>query len=84
VPVLATNMGGPTEIISDGNDGVLLPPHDVEAWAAAIERLAADEHLRREIGKRGRKKVERSFGIDRHVDAVLAAYREVLALAEAS
>jgi glycosyltransferase involved in cell wall biosynthesis len=84
VPVLATNMGGPPEIISDGNDGVLLPPRDVEAWAAAIDRLAADDRLRREIGKRGRKKVERSFGIDRHVAAVLAAYREVLALGEAS
>jgi glycosyltransferase involved in cell wall biosynthesis len=84
VPVLATKIGGPAELVSDGSDGVLLPPHDVEAWAAAIELLAADEGLRREIGKSGRKKVERSFGIETHVDAVLTTYREVLAMSGVS
>lgn len=40
VPVLASNRGGMSELVTDGVDGLLLPAGRIEAWAAAIEGLA--------------------------------------------
>jgi glycosyltransferase involved in cell wall biosynthesis len=42
VPVLGARRGGIAELVRDGVDGVLVAPGDVAAWAAALERLAAD------------------------------------------
>ncbi len=46
VPVIATGHGGPTEIITDGKSGLLFPPGDSHALAAAIDRLLANSGLR--------------------------------------
>ncbi len=79
VPVLATNVGGPAEIVEDGREGYLLPPREPQAWAQAIRRLAASPELAAEIGLAGRRRVEREFTIDRHVASMLAVYERALA-----
>lgn len=81
-PVLATNVGGPVEIVTDGEDGVLLAPRQPAAWAEAILRLAARPDLREQLGRRARRKVSTTFTLDAHVQAVVAAYREVLRAGE--
>jgi glycosyltransferase involved in cell wall biosynthesis len=79
VPTIATAVGGPSEIVSDGFDGVLIEPRRPDAWAAAIERLLDDESCRLAMGAAARRVALARFGKDRHVGAVVALYRQVLA-----
>lgn len=75
--VIAPRAGGPEEIVTDGHDGLLCPPGDVNALAAALRRLHDDEPLRRRLGQAGRK---RALDFTPAVIApqVLALYRAVL------
>jgi glycosyltransferase involved in cell wall biosynthesis len=50
LPVIATDAGGPAEVITDGVDGLLVPPGDVDALTAALRRLAIDQRLRARLG----------------------------------
>ena len=45
-PVIATDVGGVAEIVTDGVDGLLVPREDVAALAGAIRRYFGDEELR--------------------------------------
>ena len=79
VPVLATSVGGPAEIISDGREGYLLAPGEPAAWAAAVRRIAEQPQLRRELGRAGRERAREAFGLDRHAEAMLEVYRRASA-----
>jgi glycosyltransferase involved in cell wall biosynthesis len=79
VPVLATNVGGPAEIVQDGRQGYLLPPRDPVAWARAAHAIAERPALAAELGRAGIERVREAFTIERHVDATLAAYAGALA-----
>lgn len=78
MPVLATAVGGPAEIIRDGVDGVLIAPRRPQELAAAIVGLLDDEPRRRVLGATARDSALRRFGADRHATAVSAVYRELL------
>jgi glycosyltransferase involved in cell wall biosynthesis len=78
VPVLATNVGGPTEIIEDGREGYLLAPGQPAAWAQAVRRIAERPDHGRELGAAGRRRVEQAFTTERHAAAVMALYERVL------
>ncbi|NIW23301.1 MAG: glycosyltransferase [Gammaproteobacteria bacterium] len=78
VPVVAAAAGGVPDIIDNGRTGLLIPPDDEAALAAAIVRILDDEPLRAGIVEHGREKVEREFSIARMVRGNLAVYREVL------
>lgn len=64
LPVVTTRIAGVQELVEDGVDGVVVPPGRVDLLADAIERLAKDPVLRRELGASGRRAVARSFHID--------------------
>ncbi|MDQ3432863.1 MAG: glycosyltransferase family 4 protein [Actinomycetota bacterium] len=81
VPVVATSLGGPAEIVRAGVDGLLLEPRRPERWAEAIESLLDDPGRRARMGESGRARALDRFSLPAHVDAVLAAYRDVAARA---
>jgi L-malate glycosyltransferase len=76
VPVLATEVGGPAEILAGGRGGILLPPREPDAWAGAAIELARDASRRAALGGLGRERAERDFALPRHVESVLEVYRE--------
>jgi L-malate glycosyltransferase len=78
LPVIATRVGGPREIIREGRDGLLVAPGDAEAWGSAIARLARDGELRRKMGESGRRHVVAEFGVETHAERLLAVYEELL------
>jgi glycosyltransferase involved in cell wall biosynthesis len=49
IPIVATAVGGVPEALAGGDAGLLIPPADPEAAIAALERVAADEELRRRL-----------------------------------
>ncbi len=63
VPVIATPVGGIPEIINDGEQGLLVPPRDAAAVAAALRRLAADKPLRAALGQGGRDRIAAKFSL---------------------
>jgi glycosyltransferase involved in cell wall biosynthesis len=77
VPVLAAEAGSLPEVVGDA--GLLLPPHDLGAWRAALGRIARDAVLRSELGTRGREQV-RKFSLERLGAETLSIYREAVAV----
>lgn len=75
---VATDVGGPTEIVDDGVNGLLVPPGDPVRLADALEALCKDETLRRTLGTNAARDVRDRFDIERTVDAVETVYRELL------
>jgi D-inositol-3-phosphate glycosyltransferase len=78
LPVIATDVGGPAEIVRDGVDGILLAPRDPGRWALAVQDLLARADLRGEMGERGRQRAMQEFTVERHVRQVMELYDEVL------
>jgi glycosyltransferase involved in cell wall biosynthesis len=77
-PVIASDFGGFREVVRDGETGVLIPPRDPAALAAAIDALLADPARRRCYGAAGRRDVAARFSWDAVVARVLAAYADAL------
>jgi glycosyltransferase involved in cell wall biosynthesis len=76
-PLVVTDMPGCREIVRDGQNGLLVPPRDSAALAAALERLIADSELRREYGASGRALVKREFAIEHVIERTLDVYGEL-------
>jgi glycosyltransferase involved in cell wall biosynthesis len=58
-PVIASRIGGLTDIVVDGETGLLVPPGDTDALRGAMARLLADPALRQRFGNAGRQRVAR-------------------------
>ncbi|HYX88425.1 MAG TPA: glycosyltransferase family 4 protein [Gaiellaceae bacterium] len=77
-PVVASAVGGLLDLVVDGETGMLVPPRDVPALRAALERLLGDRALRRRLGEAARERIRRHFSWRAVTDATLAAYEEAL------
>ena len=78
VPVIATRVGGVSEVVDDGADGFLLDVGDTEAMAAAASRLLQDDDLRVRMGKAGREHAKRNFCHDRIVGQYIDLYSRTI------
>jgi glycosyltransferase involved in cell wall biosynthesis len=77
-PVVASAAGGLLDLVEDGVTGLLVPPGDVPALRAAIERLLGDPELRARLGAAGRERARERFSPEAAAQATLAAYRDAL------
>jgi L-malate glycosyltransferase len=76
VPVVATRVGGLSEVVEDGQTGLLAPAGDAASLAAHVLRLAGDPGLRGELARRGRRRVEDLFSEERMVAEYRGLYAE--------
>lgn len=76
-PVIASRTGGIPEIIEDGKTGVLVEPANPAALALAINQLAADENLRRNMGKVGYVRARDYFNWERVLEEIEEVYAAV-------
>jgi glycosyltransferase involved in cell wall biosynthesis len=79
-PVVATAVGGNTEVVSDGRTGVLVPPGDPAAIARAVGNLLRDPDRAMRLGAAARDDVMRRFGARARVAELERLYEERLAL----
>ena len=74
LPVIATRVDGPAEIIDDGRTGLLVPPNDPGALAHAIERLLVDHDLARAVAGAGRAHARSTYTVEHLVDRTVAVF----------
>ncbi|HET7485759.1 MAG TPA: glycosyltransferase [Solirubrobacterales bacterium] len=79
LPAAATDVGGVREVVVEEETGMLVPPGDAAALAAAILRLAADAGLRERYGLAARRRAIERYGAERLLDDVDGLYRELVA-----
>ena len=78
LPVVASAVGGIPELVRDEGTGVLVPPRDPGALAAALEALIAQPALRARLGEAGRRRIEHDFSLAEFRRAHLEIYRTAL------
>jgi glycosyltransferase involved in cell wall biosynthesis len=77
-PVIATQAGGPLEIVVPDETGVLVPPRDANALGTALCRLLEDTTAREEMGRKGRARFEATFNARRMACETIEVYRRAL------
>lgn len=75
LPVVATDVGDVSDVVLDGVTGLVVPPRDPAALAAALDRLLGDADLRRKMGAAGRRRVEAHFRLSGAISSIEALYR---------
>ena len=78
-PVLASAAGGNPELVVDGESGVLVPPRDPEAMAAALARLLRDPALAGRLARGGQERVASGFSSEARLDRIEALYARLIA-----
>lgn len=78
LPLVTTDVPGCREVVTDGLDGLLVPPRDAQALAAAISRLASDPDLAGRLGAAARAKALVCFDERHVVGSTMRVYEELL------
>jgi glycosyltransferase involved in cell wall biosynthesis len=78
IPVVATSVGGPAEVITSGVDGILCPPRQPERWASAVAQLIGDDASRSAMGHAARTTVARRFAAPGCTTALLEVYADAV------
>ncbi len=77
-PVVATAVDGNTEIVLDGETGLLVPPAHPGKLADAMNLLLADELMAQKLGEKGRRVIAKSFSLEKSVREISSIYNSVL------
>jgi glycosyltransferase involved in cell wall biosynthesis len=78
LPTIASRVGGNVELIEDGVTGLLVPPEDSQALAAALLRLLRDPELSQRMATTGQKIAVENYSFERLIREVDALYTELL------
>jgi glycosyltransferase involved in cell wall biosynthesis len=77
-PVIAADAGGTAELVGRNGAGILVPPGDSDALAAAVRELLDDPERRRGIGEAARRRVEAEFPLARMIERYEAALAAII------
>ncbi|HID70610.1 MAG TPA: glycosyltransferase, partial [Desulfobacterales bacterium] len=77
LPVVATSVGGNTELVDERN-GICIPPDDHAALATALQRLIQNPDLRQRLGIGGLKKIQQSFSWNKTMSELENYYRKLV------
>ena len=77
LPVVASDVGGVREAVTDGHNGYVVPAQSMATLAAALGRLLGDAGERERMGANGRRRFEQSFTFGRMLTETVSLYREV-------
>jgi glycosyltransferase involved in cell wall biosynthesis len=81
LPVVSTRWRGIPSVVDDGRTGLLVEPHNSEALADQLVRLAEDGELRKQMGLAGRQRFLREFSLERHLDRMRDVFLDVAGVA---
>ncbi|HTB05568.1 MAG TPA: glycosyltransferase [Bacteroidia bacterium] len=76
-PVIVSDVGGLPEIVTNGKNGICVPPDNAEALAAALKVLIENKTKRIELGKNARAHVIANYEWNNGVDKMMTIYREI-------
>ena len=79
IPVVATRVGGAGEVITSGQDGLLIPPGDAQSLAEVIKDALRHRTKYLEMARIGRERVRQNFSQEKHMEALQALYLQILA-----
>jgi N-acetyl-alpha-D-glucosaminyl L-malate synthase BshA len=79
VPVVVSRVGGLPEVVTEGVEGYLVEPHNVQGMAERAYEILADDALRKEMGKRGRRCARERFCSTKIIPIYESYYRKILA-----
>jgi len=77
-PLILTDIRGCREVVTDGVEGLLVPPRNASRLAQAIARLARDGALRKRLGEAARRRAVARFDEGRIVERLAGEYRKLL------
>lgn len=83
-PLVTTNMPGCRDVVAPGVNGLLIPPRDVDALAAALRTLLLDPAARARMGREARRIAEARYALRSVVDATIGVYRSLEAQLQVS
>lgn len=78
-PIIASRIGGLTEVVVEGETGLLVSPDNVSELSRAMERLIKDPDLRGRLGRQGRVNVLRHYDWQKNVTQMEVVYKQLLA-----
>jgi glycosyltransferase involved in cell wall biosynthesis len=77
-PIVTTDMPGCRDVVRDGKEGFIVPPHDIEAAALALAKLASDPTLRERLGAAANARFHERFTEESVKRAIAAVYRSLM------
>lgn len=78
LPVIATKVGGISEVVKDGVTGILVPPRDSNGLAQAIIKLLKDKTLREDMAERAKDWINERFSVEVMVKKVSDLYEQLI------
>jgi glycosyltransferase involved in cell wall biosynthesis len=78
LPVVATRVSSIPEIVGDGETGLLVPPDDPDALAAALDRVLSEEMLALALGEAGLRRARDEFSVERMARKTLEVYEQAV------
>jgi glycosyltransferase involved in cell wall biosynthesis len=84
IPIVSSAIGGTDELIENGRSGLLAPPGDAEALAAALRRALGEPALRKEMATRARERIESGLRREQVASRVMDVYGELVGEGAAS